>query len=200
MRSGLPATATIWERATTSWYACAFMFLWAAAEAVVWPIVPDFLLGPLVVGNRRRTKWFWLASVSGMTVGGSAGYLLACRDPSRARDMLQSIPLTSAEHVDVVRRRLKRRGVRAFLVQPYSGIPMKVWAAAAAAEQISPGQAIPTFVFARAIRMALIAWSVAIMPTKLRTLLNAHFVGSWALYMLVFFTAWRRTLRKARYD
>lgn len=52
------------------------LFLMSFAESSFFPIPPDVLLGPLVLGNRR--KWFRLAMWCsiGSVIGGALGYLI----------------------------------------------------------------------------------------------------------------------------
>src|SRR5438477_1726441 len=60
-----------WERFASSRRGLGLMFAWAAGEATVWPIIPDFLLIPMAVGNRRRFSRSWAAAVAGMALGGA---------------------------------------------------------------------------------------------------------------------------------
>jgi membrane protein YqaA with SNARE-associated domain len=68
-----------WERIASGRAATGIMFVWAVAEATVWPVIPDFLLVLIAAGNRRRFYVPLAAAVLGSAVGGSAIFLLAYR-------------------------------------------------------------------------------------------------------------------------
>lgn len=172
------------------------MFVWAVAEATLWPIIPDFLLVPLVAGRRRRPATALLASIAGMALGGTAGYLVAYRFPQRACALMHRVPLTDPTDVEVVTERLRRRGPAAFLGQPYSGIPMKAWAVAGAICHISPLHATPLFVAARATRMVLVAALTQLLVTQFHRTWRDHFLLLTTLYVTLFFGIWGRMLRR----
>ena len=189
-----------WQRLASSPRACVAMFVWAAAEATVWPIIPEFLLVPLVGGRPRRPYDCWWAAASGMAVGGTIEYLFAYRNPERAVAVLEALPLTRASDVARVRRRLAERGAREFFLQPYSGIPMKVWAAAAAHQRMPPHKVILASVVARAIRMALFTALMHAVETKMRDWLRDHFLVVFALCEGTFFAVWGRMGRSTGDD
>ena len=66
-------------------------FLWAVAEATVWPFMPDAVLVPLALA--RPSSWWRLvlAAALGTTVGGAISYLLARRRPDRTA--IERLPL-----------------------------------------------------------------------------------------------------------
>jgi len=81
-----------WEGFARSRAGLAVLFVWALAEATVWPIIPDALLVPMVVGARRAFPRLWLAAVTGSTLGGVALYLFALQAPGVALDLLKQLP------------------------------------------------------------------------------------------------------------
>lgn len=174
------------------------IFLWAAGEATVLPIIADFLLLPMAVVTGRRYTRPLAACIAGMTVGGIAGYLYALRFPNRYRRLVQGLPLTPDTKIAVVQERLQRHGVAVFLVQPYSGIPMKVWSAAAASIQIGPWRAIPLFVSARALRMALVALSAQFVGRRFRSVVRSQVLVLTVLYTSAFFSIWGRMIVSSR--
>ena len=185
-----------WERFASSRRGVALMFLWALAEATVWPIIPDFLLVPMEAANRRRRPGPLLASVAGMASGGAAGYIFAFRSPDQARAVLQHLPLARQSRLETVRERLGRSGTWSFLVQPYSGIPMKVWAVAGGSTGIPPARAIPVFVMARAIRMTLVAMTARLLAARFPKVVQNRFLLLAAGYLLLFFAIWGRMVKE----
>ena len=70
-----------WSHFAKSSRAVAIMFVWAFAEAIWWPVIPDGLLVPLAIGARRRFWVVLLASVLGSALGGTLLYLLLYSSP-----------------------------------------------------------------------------------------------------------------------
>jgi membrane protein YqaA with SNARE-associated domain len=166
------------------------MFTWAVAEATVWPFIPDVLLAPMAAANRRRFYVPLLAAIAGMAAGGCALYLLAYWDGDAAMRFLERVPLVSERQIEEVQRRLSRDGVPAFLVQPWSGVPFKVWAVVGGGLGLSPWQAIPTFIVARALRMTVVALLARALGARFAEFLRDHSLLVAALYIVLFLAGW----------
>jgi membrane protein YqaA with SNARE-associated domain len=182
-----------WEVFASSRAAIAFMFCWAFAEAIVWPIIPDFLLVLLAIGNRRRFYVPLAAAIAGSATGGAALYLFAYWSPDLAANFLSALPLVSDGQVAEASRKLANEGVSAFWRQPWSGVPFKVWGLIAGAEGLPPSQAIPVFMIARAVRMALFAALAAIVVRVLRPFVRDLTLFVLGTYLVLFFYGWWRT-------
>jgi membrane protein YqaA with SNARE-associated domain len=165
------------------------MFVWAAAEAVALPLIPEFLLIPLAAGNRRRFYLPLAASVAGMAVGGAAIYLFAYSAPVQAGAYLAQLPLLG-HGVYRVQAQFSEHGGAAFVYQPLSGIPFKIWAVVAGARGISPLRAIPTFVIARGLRMTAFATLARVAAGLFTNSLRDYSLVVLAIYLAVFFLAW----------
>lgn len=174
------------------------VFLWAAGEATVWPIIADFALVPVIVANRRRPQAPLLAAVAGMALGGIATFLAGWRWPEWALKTLLRLPLVHEDEVRVVERRLDERGVRAFLTQPWSGIPYKVWGTVAGARRLNPLTVIPAFVVARALRMALSAGLTLVVTRTFTRLLRDAWLVAVPVYVAIFALGLRRLQRRPR--
>ena len=185
-----------WTRFASGRAATALMFAWAMAEATVWPIIPDALLAPLMVGNRRRFHAPLVAATAGMALGGGISYGIAFRDPRFARAVLRRLPLTPAPHLDIARRHLARHGVAAFLYQPWSGVGLKIWAVAGAELGLPPGRAILAFVVGRSLRMAITAVVTRLVARYLNGVMRDFFLPLLAGYLAVFLYGWLRLLRR----
>jgi 1-acyl-sn-glycerol-3-phosphate acyltransferase len=98
---------------------------WGVAEALWWPIVPDFLLLALVPLVPRR--WWKLAAAAsaGSVVGGAFGYALG--GTISPNDLLGAAPLITERMAQTARDWLVDFGPPAILRQPLSGIPYKVF-------------------------------------------------------------------------
>ena len=195
LRQWSRAFADWWERFASGHGAAALMFGWAFAEATVSPLIPDVLLAPLAAGNRRRLHVPLAASAAGSATGGVLMFLFASRAPGRATELLDRLPLVHERHVEKARRQLARRGAGAFLMQPWSGIPFKVWAVVAAAEGIDLRRAIPMSIAARTARMAVFAAAAAFLAGRFSRPLRDFSLVVAALYVALFVYGWRRVMR-----
>ncbi|HZT07770.1 MAG TPA: hypothetical protein VFC51_12120 [Chloroflexota bacterium] len=184
-----------WEALAASRASLAVMFLWAVAEATVWPIIPDFLLVPLAVGAQRRFLRPLLASILGSTLGGAALYVFAHRRPSRARALLAALPFVAERHVRTAEAGIAEHGAWAFLLQPWSGVAFKVWALVAASRGVDPALAIPASVAGRALRMAISAALPGLLSARFRRTVRDHALALTALYGAAFGAVLRALMR-----
>src|SRR5918912_2266977 len=175
-----------WERLASSRLGTWLMFAWALAEATVWPILPDFLLVPLVAANRRRFHVPLAAAVIGMAAGCATTVLFAYRAPRHAWGLLRHLPLVHEQQIDVARRHLAAHGTAAFLFQPWSGVPSKIWAVVAGAERRNPWLAIPALVVARSLRMAVLAGAARLLAGRFAGAIRDHSIFLAATYVAVF--------------
>jgi membrane protein YqaA with SNARE-associated domain len=174
------------------------MFGWAFAEATVWPIIPDALLVPMAAGNRRRSHVPLLAAVQGMALGGTALYLFAFVAPRRASRLLVRLPTVHERAIAGAQSRLNARGVWAFFWQPWSGIPFKVWAVVAGGQRLKPQRAIPIFVVARGMRMALLTTLARFLADRFIGVVRDRSLLLAVLYLALFFAGWWRLVRPDR--
>jgi membrane protein YqaA with SNARE-associated domain len=174
------------------------MFAWALAEATVWPILPDFLLVPMVAANRRRFHVPLAAAVTGMAAGCATTVLFAYRAPRHAWGVLRHLPLVHEQQIDVARRHLAAHGTAAFLFQPWSGVPSKIWAVVAGAERPNPWLAIPALVIARSLRMAVLAGAARLLAGRFAGAIRDHSIFLAATYVTVFSIGLWRISRPTR--
>ena len=147
--------ASLWLRGRADSRAgLAGMFLWALAEALVWPIIPDASLALLVLARPRRWHLLGLTAVAGSVAGGAAGVVAA------ARGLRWPLPLTTPRMATAVDGWLTA-GAEGLSHQPLSGVPYKVFVVEA------PDAGIGTWKFAgatlqyRAPRLITVAALVA---------------------------------------
>jgi hypothetical protein len=89
-----------------------------------------------------------------------------------------------------VQAQFSEHGGAAFVYQPLSGIPFKIWAVVAGARGISPLRAIPTFVIARGLRMTAFATLARVAAGLFTNSLRDYSLVVLAIYLAVFFLAW----------
>src|SRR5919206_3654318 len=203
LRRGCRATYDRWQRLASSRLGTRLMFAWALAEATVWPILPDFLLIPMAAANRRRFHVPLAAAVTGMAIGGATTVLFAYRAPRHAWGVLRQLPLVHEQQIDIARGHLAAHGTAAFLFQPWSGVPSKIWAVVAGAERPNPWPAIAALVIARSLRMALLAGAARLLAGRFAGAVRDHSIFLAATYVTVFSVGlWRisRTPRQASRD
>jgi membrane protein YqaA with SNARE-associated domain len=185
-----------WERFACGRRGTAVMFAWAAAESTVWPIIPDFLLLPMAVAQRRRSHIPLIATILGSALGGAAWHAWASIAPDAALRSLRRIPLVRASHISEVEARIARDGSNALFRQPWSGIGLKVWAPVAASSGIAARRALPTFIAMRALRMALVTAVTAMLSRALARWIEALAVPLAATYLVLFFRLWWRIVTR----
>ena len=176
----------LWERFASGRSGTRLMFAWSLAEATVWPILPDFLLVPMVAANRRRFHVPLAAAVIGMAAGCATTVLFAYRAPRHAWGLLRHLPLVHEQQIDVARRHLAAHGTVAFLFQPWSGVPSKIWAVMAGAERPNPWLAIAALVIARSLRMAVLAGAARLLAGRFAGAIRDHSIVLAATYVAVF--------------
>jgi 1-acyl-sn-glycerol-3-phosphate acyltransferase len=196
-----PSDITRWSRNSFDRWAAiadtsaglALMTFWAVAEAIVWPIIPDVLLGLLVLTRPRHVGQALTAAIIGGAVGASLLYVLAWTWPTQAERILPHLPLAFEADVISVRERIAQDGAFAFLWQPISGIPLKVWAIVGATSGLPPVLALPIVILARAARMSLVALVGALLGARFANRIRDYWLVLLGIYMAVFVLGWFRT-------
>ncbi|MCX5204010.1 1-acyl-sn-glycerol-3-phosphate acyltransferase [Streptomyces sp. NBC_00237] len=100
-------------------------FLWAGAEALSWPLMPELLLAVACVAAPRAALKLSVTALAGSL----AGSLLALQLASSGTPL--PAPLTTDRMYSTVRTQLAAEGAAAVRHQPWNGIPFKVYAAEA---------------------------------------------------------------------
>lgn len=144
-------------------------FVWAVGEATVWPVIPDVALFVLLLAAPHRLRVLLPATIAGALVGGSITVAITALAPHAALAVVQHVPLVHQQSVATVNRDLSTMPLlQAFLLQPWSGIPFKLWAVLAVIAGKSPAAVIPCFVLGRALRFAAAALIGAALGRLLR--------------------------------
>jgi 1-acyl-sn-glycerol-3-phosphate acyltransferase len=184
-RARAPKRSTLFERVARfagSRAALWLVFAWAVAEAMWWPVIPDFLVGVLVLA--APTRWLVLAgtATAGSVLGGAIGFHLGMTGEWVAS---QALFLTPRMHEQAVMW-MSEQGAVGLLRQPLSGIPYKVFALHAA----DTSMAFPGFVgmslAARGLRLVAVAGLFAGGGIALRRLWPRIFGTFLVAYCVVF--------------
>jgi len=165
-------------------------FVWAIAEATVWPIMPDAVMVPLAL--RRPRSWWRLVcgGAIGTALGGWVSYRDGYRRPERART--ERLLLVRPAMVTAADRWLAESGPRGVLRQPATGIPFKVFARTAGARRLPLIPFLLWAVAGRALRFTLLAGVAAFIGRRWHTLSTHAFWPTASLWVAIFCLAlWR---------
>jgi membrane protein YqaA with SNARE-associated domain len=173
------------------------MALWALAEAIVWPIIPDFLLVLIAIARPRRVHHSLAACIAGSAAGASVVYGLAWIWPAEAYQALPRLPLTFEADIADVHERIARDGAFAFVWQPISGIPFKVWGIVAAVSGVPPTIALPVAILARTARMTVVAVVASMLGARFNHAIRDHWLILMVVYVVIFAVGWVRTFPSA---
>jgi membrane protein YqaA with SNARE-associated domain len=129
------------------------VFCWSIAEALWWPIIPDFLVAPLALAAPSR--WLVLAGVAtaGSVLGGAVAFPLG----SLGDWLAESAPLLTQRMHEQAAAWMNDSGVAGLLQQPLSGVPYKVFALRAAEAGLSLPGFIVMSVAVRGLRIGVVA-------------------------------------------
>jgi membrane protein YqaA with SNARE-associated domain len=138
----------------------AVAFLWAVAEATVWPIMPDAALVPMALA--RPGSWWRLvvAAALGTTVGGVVSYRLGRSRPVRSD--VERLAMVRPAMVGAVERWLEAEGPRGVWRQPATGVPFKVFARVAGARRLPVVPFLAWAVAARGVRFFVLTGLAAL--------------------------------------
>lgn len=195
---------TLSQRAFDRWSAfcsrraaLALMFCWSFAESLVWPLIPDVLLIPLVFGRPDRYRQSLATCIAGSMLGAVTLFSLATACPDQAAAILPHLPLIFEADIASVYQRIEQDGMSAFLKQPVSGIPFKVWGIVGAVSGLSPWTVLPVVLLARATRMAVLTALAVFLGTRFQSRVRNHWLIFVAIYVIVFVAGWIRTFPSA---
>jgi membrane protein YqaA with SNARE-associated domain len=165
------------DRAASPW-AARVGLLWGFAEATLFFIVPDVLLGAVALFAPRAAPRVLAYTLAGALAGGALTYGVANElRPSRSEALLDGVPTVNAKAIRRVGREMRDDGPRSIVYGPLRmGTPYKLYARAAAVED----EAFSSFIL----------WSI---PGRLERMLPVTLVAA-----LVGFLARGRIARRPR--
>jgi 1-acyl-sn-glycerol-3-phosphate acyltransferase len=143
-------------RLAGSWWGVALVAGWAGAEAFSWPIVPEFVVGVLVLASPRHVLRLALTAITASTLGAMAALALAGAGAAFPEPLV-----TPAMRAAVVAE-IRHDGAQAVVHQPLSGIPIKVYAAQEGRAHVSPLAFAWGCLRGRDVRILLISGALAL--------------------------------------
>jgi 1-acyl-sn-glycerol-3-phosphate acyltransferase len=132
------------------------VFLWAFAEAVAFPVIPDVLLGLLLLAAPRRFAILFVSLCLGSLTGSLLLYALTAADPEGVRQGLLALPGINQPMVAAASRTVAS-GSPTCLLLFGPGTPLKVFTFAWANGGISAVGFLPAVVLNRVSRIAPLA-------------------------------------------
>jgi len=110
------------ENFFTSKYANWLVFFWAVGEALVWFVIPEFLLILLIFMRIQRKRKLLFYDIYGTAVGTLIAF--AIHIPER---LIDKLPYIQPSMVTQVRYWFDAHGIFGLVYQPFSGVPYKVF-------------------------------------------------------------------------
>ncbi|HSW37779.1 MAG TPA: hypothetical protein VLG37_05450 [Candidatus Saccharimonadales bacterium] len=98
------------------------VFFWALGEALVWFVIPEFLLLLVVFMRIRRKKELLVYDVAGTVTGTVLAFIVSVPDR-----FIYSLPYIQERMISLTHSWYDRLGVWGLLYQPFSGVPYKVF-------------------------------------------------------------------------
>jgi hypothetical protein len=105
---------------------------------------------------------------------------------------LERLPLVPPRQVHTAEAGLAAHGAAAYLLQPWGGVPFKVWALVGGGMGLDPKLVIPAFILARAARLALVALAARAVALRFGGALRRHFGPAVVLYLAAATALWWR--------
>jgi len=151
------------ERAESPW-AARVGLLWGFAEATLFFIVPDVLLGAVALFAPRAAPRVLAFTLAGALAGGALTYGVANElRPSRSEALLDGVPTVNAKAIRRVGREMRADGPRSIAYGPLRmGTPYKLYARAAAVEDEAFSSFILWSIPGRLERMLLVTLLAAL--------------------------------------
>lgn len=177
---------------TDSW-ALGLPALWGFAEATLFFVVPDLIVGLVALFHPRKGWSAGVAAVAGACVGGAVLYLIGHQIDTDLREVMDAVPFVPADMLDEVQRAVLRDGGWAIVDGPTRGIPYKLYAA----EWSLQGYGLVSLelwtIPARAIRIVGFGYVLGLVGRVLRTRIQSHpmrwlalYIAAWALFYAYF--------------
>ena len=166
-------------------------FLWGAAEATLFFIVPDVIIS--YAGLTRGVRAGALASLAaavGAAIGGALMFLWSVRDPAAASDAVMAVPAISEPMAANAAEAMMQNWFTALALGPLSSTPFKLYAI------IAPhaGATLPLFflatIAARLPRFLIVGAAAALIARALEPRFGrARLIWALAIAWLAFYAA-----------
>jgi membrane protein YqaA with SNARE-associated domain len=125
----------------------ALVAAWSLAEAISWPLLPEFLLAILIVALPKAGPRLAVTAALGSLLGGALMVTLA------GHGVTAPAPLTTPRMHAAATAQLAAEGPAAVRRQPVSGVPYKVYASAAGRQHVDLAPFLAHSALARGTRI-----------------------------------------------
>lgn len=161
------------------------LFLWAVAEGSFFFVMPDVLLAPLAARAPKSWRKLVVLCVSGSLLGSLLPFFLAKYIPETGYYLLRHIALISQVKIDRVASTLHNLGYTAFILQPFSLIPLKAFVFSASLANYLPLAIIAMIILGRGLRNSIVAYLASQIGDKFERQLHKHhaaYLCGWAVF------------------
>jgi hypothetical protein len=177
---------------------------WGFGEAIVVPVVPDVLIGILVLAAPWTLPHLLAATIAGAIAGSIVAWWLLLRRRSLAEALLARQPGLGAPGLAEAEGRLRARGLIAGFAQLGPGLPLKAYLHALAVVAPASGarRVALLALVNRIARLGPVALGFALLhPLAVGidgdpAILGLAYVAGWALFYAAYW--WRRDPRRYR--
>jgi len=171
------------QRFAASRIAIILLAAWSFSEALIWFVLPDFLLLPLsILAPARWRLWLMVALVCSL-LGTIAMIFLVGHLPDFMFHLLTRLPFTHAAMFSRIETLADAYGPWSTLWQPVSGIPVKAWTWMAVSKlHWRPALYLALVLLARGLRMAIVCWLGAQIARRFPQPLR----NAWPLWFLLY--------------
>lgn len=178
------------------------VFLWAVLEATVLPVVPDVLMGLLLLASPWRIVPLLASAVAGGLLGGLGWWRTLHARPEAAQRILLAQPGLGSAGLREAEERIDRLGPARGFAQVGPGLPLKAYLAALATREpdASAGRVAGLIVLNRLTRLGPVALGFALAAPLAAMLdgppvvLGTVYFAGWTAFYVVY---WVRRSRSA---
>lgn len=169
-------------------YGVLLCFVWGFAEATLFFVVPDVMVGAVALFWPHRWWRAATAALIGALAGAAVLAMLTSVFGDGVRDTLVAVPGVSSEMMRDVAQEVEDIGPRAMLGGPVAGVPFKVYIVESVLASASAASLFAWAVVARVPRILLVAGVAALVGWVLHRPIHAHqllFLSAYAVWWVV---------------
>lgn len=160
--------------------------LWAAGEASVWFIAPDFLLMPFTIVRPERWRRFSIIAWCASFIGGSLYFAFCSLHIALAESILGHTPFVTPRMLASISELFDRHGEWGALAQSWSFMSFKIWTFEAVRHHFAWWTYFPIVMCSRIVRLFVVSWAASHLSRWVKPWWDRRPVLSWALYTAAF--------------
>ncbi len=169
-------------------------FIWGFSEATLFFLVPDILLGWIVLSKKKHIIRYYGLTLMGALLGGILMYQWGGNNVVTLNAILSRVPAVDEELIRIARDGLASNSLIEMLRGSLSGTPYKIYAANASSMHIDMGLFLLISIPARLVRWVLVGLCTrGIYLLFLQRLSNIQssiiYLTFWLIFYILFFLA-----------